>query len=569
MSFHEGIFSFFSSNSNILLGGFGILAFVVFLIFWGFRTSGYWSGTWRQGRAVRRLGWRGRLLWRGLKAGVKGSRNLAKLSWKVGKHGSRLVRDAAKTVSYYMKEEQEVAAETLHQTSAAAASLEIADIIMKLAKAEINEHEKKRILEQRIREFVASLVALSDSRQVDENTKRFAIKLGEQITEALIELTNSDAFTVDIRRKSFDAINSLLKVVNTAETLARRIEARAKRDERRLIKFNDREIKDLKKELRRRAEQAQKTIEIAREALITSELQGTAAAERLAAADKRAIEENVSTLIQVLGQLHAMNKRMLGTINKIKRDIADALEGIKDAIDAWKQLEKAEKEVNELGRRIKNAAMTARANIKTINDEPVDDVIIRLAGNSAIIFNNMAEVSKRVLEIDNKMMLPVLDSLRQAMVKAYRAEEASRIANRYFAQLTKAQEQFTELAKGANLSREVDVVFAQEIKIEEMEQKIAAQEQSVQQTAKSIFIRALNVLNNSETIIVQHIDYLANNAELTKQTKAYVLNALQRIMQGMHEIKKQLNAEFQKQAAEYQAKLAAAQSQQTLERLAA
>jgi hypothetical protein len=264
-----------------------------------------------------------------------------------------------------------------------------------------------------------------------------------------------------------------------------------------------------------------------------------------------------------------MNKMMLGTINKIRRDISDALQGIKNALNAWKQLERAEKEVNELGKRIRNAAMTARANIKTIGDEPVDDVIIRLAGNSAIIFNNMAEVSKRVLDIDNKMMLPVFEALRQAMTKAYRAEEASRIANRYFAQLTKAQEQFTELAKGANLSRDVDIAFAQEIKIEEMEQKIAAQEQSVQQTAKSIFIRALNVLNNSETAIVQHIDYLANNAELTNQTKAYVLNALQRIMTGMHEIKKQLNAEFQKQATEYQAKLVAAQSEQTLERLAA
>ena len=80
MSFHEGILSFFSSNSNALLGGLGMLIFVILLIFWGLRSRGYWSGTRGERRAVRRLGWRGKWLWRGLKAGVNGSWKLAKFS---------------------------------------------------------------------------------------------------------------------------------------------------------------------------------------------------------------------------------------------------------------------------------------------------------------------------------------------------------------------------------------------------------------------------------------------------------------------------------------------------------
>lgn len=574
MSFHEGISSFFSSNGSILLGGFGILVLVILLISWGLRSGSYWRGTRGGGQAIKALdyaalGFRttGRgLLW-ALRGSVSRLNKLRKAS--LTQKGVGLVRDAAKTVSYYMKEEQEVAAETLQQTSVGAGSLGIGGYILKLAKAEIDEIERKGFFEKKIKEFIVSLEALTESRQIDENTRRVAIKIGEESTEALIGLADNDAFIINIRKKTFAAIGNLLDVVKAAEKLAKRIENMAKRDERRLIKFNDREIKDLKKELNRRAEQARRTIETAREALSTSEMQGTAAAERLAAMDKRAIEENVSTLMQILGQLHDMNKRMLGTINKIRRDISEALEGIKDAIKAWRQLEKDEREVNELGRRIRNAALTARENIKAINETPVDDVIIRLSAESAVIFNNMAELSKRVFEIDNKMMLPAIVSMRQAMVKAYRAEEATRIANIYFAQLTKAQEQFTELARRANLSREVDVAFAQEIKIEEMEQSIAAKEHSMQQTVKSIFIRALNELASSETTIVQHIDYLANNIELTNQTKVYVLNALQRIMSGMHEIKKQLNAEFQKQAAVYQARLAEAQSEQSLERLAA
>jgi len=564
----------FGSNGG-LWAGVGSIAGIFILIIWAASRSGLLSGTGGEGHAVRGmdyaltgLGWTGAQLWRALRASPRAAARLGRFSLKVYRGGDRLARDAAKTLNYYMGESTDIFAETLHQTSAAAATDEAAQIIGKLTNAEIDLDGKKReALEQRIRNLIASLVAVTETKQVDDATRKFVIDLGEQITTALIELTNSETFEIQIRKKSFSSVYELLKVVKIAETLARRVENKAKRDERKLLRFNDKEIKDLKDKLTEKAERSSKMIDTANKALGASE--ATRAAERLAEIDKKMIEENVVRLIQVLEQLHAMNKRMLGTINIIRRDISEALDGIKDVLQEWKALEDAESEVDKFAIRIKNAAQTARANLNSMKDGSVDEIIIKLTADSAIIFENMAQISRRISTIDNKQLLPLLVYVQRAMNLGYRAEEASRIANRYFAQLVKAQEQFSELVKTVDLSREAQTAFAQEIEIEEMEEKIASKQESVEQAAKSLFIRARNILERSRVVVVQHIDYLENNAAFTIETKNYVLNKLQTIMQGMHDIKVQLNADFKKRVEEYRQRLAQAQSQQTLERLAA
>lgn len=569
--------SYFSSHYwsiGLRVAGVGVIAFIAIEV--GAISRRTWYGTSKEKRAIKRLGYSllgysGRALWWSLKKGVKGSAKLAKLSLKAGKKGGKLAQHAAKTVSYYMTEERDAQSVTLHETSAAAATFEMAEIIRKLANSEIKDHEMKRALEQKIREFIASLVALTEAGHVDENTRKFVVQLGEQITSALIELTDSETIEIDIRKRSFSFLDEMLEVLNTAEKLAKRVESKAKSTERKLVRGTNKEISDLMTELTRNEKDEKRALDFHQKRMERWKEQygSTTDYEREVAENHRVKHENIKYLIQMLEQLNDANKRMIGTINKIRNDIMFTLISIQSAIKTQRKLKEAENEIDEFAKRIKNAAQTARYNLKSIGDGNVDEIIIKVAEDASIILESITQLSQMVWKVDTLTLSPLLDGLLDGIVKAYRAEEASRIANTYFSKIIKAQEEFGELVRKADLSKEVDATFVQEIDIERMEEQITSKQESIDQNAKTIFIRAINILERARSLIRQHIEFLTNIIRFTKETKNYVTGSLQKIMQGMHEIKIQLNEKFKEQANRFQTRLAEAQSQQNLERLAA
>jgi hypothetical protein len=132
-----------------------------------------------------------------------------------------------------------------------------------------------------------------------------------------------------------------------------------------------------------------------------------------------------------------------------------------------------------------------------------------------------------------------------------------------------ANERFTELVIEGDLGSDVKNTFAEQLQLQKMEEQIEAKEQPADQAAKSLFIRTMTMIKNSSGVIAAHVEYLPNIITLTDQTKEYVLNTLNGLMQTISRNKVRVDNNFSMKAAEYKRKLSEARFQQSMAKAAA
>ena len=241
---------------GIISGSLGLLL-IIFLIWYGISNKNLSSGTHSEKRSFKDLGFTtlgigsltGWGLYKLLRWGGRGSIKLGKLALKAGKNTVPLVRDAAKYVQKLTKGEELDIEEVIHQTSAVASSNELATIIGKLGNSELNEDASKAWLDLKIQRLDSQLSKLSNIENIDDQARNFVIEICHQVTSALIELANSEKLEVDVRKRAFKEVYRIVKVIKTAETLAKRIESKAISNQGSLSKFNHKEIIDLEKYL--------------------------------------------------------------------------------------------------------------------------------------------------------------------------------------------------------------------------------------------------------------------------------------------------------------------------------
>jgi len=273
MVFHEVLLSTFSSPGILTIVGsvFGIL-FLVFLIWLAFRNSGITTGRYEERRRIKGLGsiilgaggFTGRGLYSILKGGVKGSIKLGKMFKAVG--NSKFAKDTSNYFKRLIKGEERNIEGQLHQTATAAASLDLANVIGKLANSELNEHAAIEKTEKRIDQLGTELQSLSSLERIDEASIRFVSEIGKQITSSLVQLAHDENLELNTRKRAFDEVYRILKVIKSAETLAKRIEKRNISNEKQLINYIEKEISDLFKILKETLKKENQKIKDARAA---------------------------------------------------------------------------------------------------------------------------------------------------------------------------------------------------------------------------------------------------------------------------------------------------------------
>lgn len=558
----------------------GTIAVAVFIfIFWYFagnRSLSYGSS--EEKRRLKGLGtialfgtyMTGRMIYRALRGGIKGSIWLGKQAIKGGivatkyvKDGKlkKLLRDSSVYISKLVKGEERNIEEELHQASAAAASFQLGKVVESLVNSEIREDQFMSATESRMQYFDGQLSSLTQMNDIDEEAKKFLQQAGSQLTASLVSLAEHEGLELNIRRKSFGEVYRLLKVVKFAENSARKIDSRAVRNQRTLSNYNQKELVDLQRYLEDQRKKSRESVRAAREAYrkASSSDRETKVAlyQQVAMAQQAAAktEQNVNKLQGILKQLIQANFRMLGALKKIRKDLKVVLQAISEAMSKEKSMQFSEKNLDKKGSSLEVAAKKANSDMRKIRDEEPEVIIINLTQDSSSILNGIAEIASDVKSIDEKEFVPLVERLLEAMDKAFQVEEFSRVANRYYSKLLKANEDFYRLVVEADLSTEVKASFSQELQIEEMEEKIASKEESVAEVTKSLFIRTRNLLQNSKGAIMQHVEYLSNFLMKHGRLKSYTLNILSALMQTITSHKVRVNAEFSARAQQYQENL--------------
>ena len=339
------ITGFFGSNSSIIFGvvGVGVIILIFILIIrFASRRRVLRYGSRSERRAFRGLGsimlgiglLTGIRLFRGLRSMAKGSVRLGRFAVKAGKKGGKLAKDVGIYTSKLIRGEEKNIEAQLHESAGAAASIELATVIGKLADAELNEHKSKRSIETRIKFLdsqLAEYASFQNMESIDEEARQFLVGVGNQITGALIELAHHENYEVNIRKTSFNHAYELLETVGQAEEYARNVIGQARRNQIDLGKRNVRVIKDLEKYLKDRLREENQKITKATEAFnksagATSGLRTALYNEmKLIEQTSAKIKDNVNKLIDILGQLKSINFRMLRLLSRLRDEMNTVL----------------------------------------------------------------------------------------------------------------------------------------------------------------------------------------------------------------------------------------------------
>jgi hypothetical protein len=372
----------------------------------------------------------GRGLLRLFRWGIKGSGKLARMGKKAGRKAGKLGKNYAIYVSKLIKGEQENIEVEFHEASAAAASVELANVIGKLSNAEIRDRDAKKSIELRIRLLAADLESLANRNEIDAEAHKFIQAVAAQIISGLVNLAHHEEFETQARKKSFKEVYKLLKAIVYAETAARRIEAKAVRNQDSLTDYIKKDIKDLQRILQDRKEQERQKVRAARSAYNKSQANDkfTKAALynqiKLGKELSRSIQKNMDILIDTLGELSSINSRMIHTLRKIRNDVKDVLQKLKSALDMEKDLQDSEKQVEADDKLARASAKTAEINYKSILGKGAEDIIIELTNDAGNILSQVKNTLGKVTEIDKNKLIPMLKMLNYSMEGAYQVEEA-------------------------------------------------------------------------------------------------------------------------------------------------
>ncbi len=582
MAFHEALFSLFGTNSIAIFGGIGGIALILLLIWLASRNRSMSLGAYSEvhplkgsGYITLGLGYSGVGLLRLLRSGIKGSIKLGKMGWKAGKKGGELAKDASKQVRALIKGEERNLEEELHQTSAAAASYELAREFEELSDVEIRIEQSKKEADLYLEELDDYLSSLSKFEDIDKHVRDYIVWVVNGMYKVNFRLVNYEELEVKIRRAHFEKTYQLLKVIKVAETLARRIEARAIVNEKSLNKFNNIEIVDLEKYLNNKIREENDKIKAARQAYNVSTNADRETRTvlynqiKLAQESAKKIKENIERLIEILNQLKTITWRMLNTLRKIRNDIKEVTKVVSESISVYKKLESAEKDIEKMSKALRLSSKKATANFESIQQKTTEEIIINLTSDISLIFTYLIRISEKIQNTDEKILIPFLQNLQNAMQNAYKVEEASRIAHSFYAKLMNANQQFYQLVIESDLSQEVKDTFTAEIQIEKMEEQIAERQKSVAQAAKSLFIKTMNTIQNTISKIAIFLETNKIQIQQTVALKDNTLNFLEALMEKLVRHKVRANSQFAQEAEEYKRQLQQLRSTENLVKLAA
>lgn len=583
MAFHEGISSFFGSASSVFSSvnfgyvGMGLVVIALIVMIWiASRSSN--TPPWREMWPLRNMGnfgagghlVSGRQMAKRLRAGAKmsfalaGQAGIAVSKTKLGKLVGNTVKDLFREEGFAISEEARLMNE-------AAASWNAAKLVEKLTNGEIKDHEYRIALDARIKQYIIELYSMAENVGVNglsEQTKKFVLEIGEQLTTALVQLANSEKFEVQIRRQAFDATRKWLDICETSSKRAATVEARARRWEKRLTRLFRRQIRALAKALKQKLKDSERR---------ASELEatlrkgaGTRFSMRQAIAKYEMTKSNVTMLTGFLEQLGQQSSRMVRTFNRVITDLGQAQQLFSAAHKLSNQMEKLEREVDDEGEKLKKYASTIQLRFPTMHDRPVDDIVLQLTADCAAVFESIIKMLNKISSIDGNILLSEVGTVQNAVEVSFKAEEATRIAEAYFQRMIESYGSLQKLVKSSDLAEQISAESLQyEINLDEMEEKIARGEETLAEDVKGFFIKTRNTLQDSKTAIERHIEILATLIELTTGTKKFILDSLERIITNLNQVKIAMNQEFQQAAAAFQEKFAQARSAQTLERIAA
>lgn len=543
------------STRMIVSVGSGIIVFVI--LFWILvRRASTDYIPMSEKRALRGLGstpldvegHTGRSVLRTFRRGLSGSAMLAGLALKAGKRGGKLVRDSSRYVQKLIKGEEENIAIAAHEASSAAASLDLSSVIRKFADSELREHDAMQEIGEFIRAWDDRLGSITDAKQIDEEGRVLAVEAGSQITSSLVLLARHKSFEISLRKKTFNDVGNNLRVISVAESHAKKIESMAIRNQRSLGRYTQKRSLDIETDIKKKVSEAEKKLREAEAAYASTDDRETQIAlyKQIALEQQNIaqVKSNAQKLLEMSQLLRMINWRALKAFTKIRKDIKNALSLVQDAMSKESALIAQERSIGQNSSSIREASKSAEENLKMLSKESPETIIIGLTRDCGLIMAALAEISKQMSEVDKNQLMPLLESLSNAMQVAYRVEEASRVANAFYVKLIKANEDFLMLVANADFSGEIKENFVHELEIEKMEEKIANAEQSVSSASKSLFIKANHILQSSMTAVVQHIEYLNNNVQLMTQTKSYTLGVLKSIMEKLLEHKFRVNSDI-------------------------
>lgn len=508
----------------------------------------------------------------------------ARKSFKLGRKAkrgagkSRLGKLTGRIAKGLFREEGVAISEEARLMDEMAGAWDISKLIEKLGNGEIKDHEYRLALDTRIRQEIISLQSMAETMEtqgLSEQTKKLVLEIGEQLTTALVQLASTEKFEVEIRKHAFEAAREWVEICAKISDRAFAAETKAKQWEKRLTRNFKKQINQLIRDLN------EAKVE---EEYLAAKMEGRKKTEWYIAADpsnaNRVIEthkaaiSNIEQLISSLELLLSQSARMVSTIKGILRDLSDVQLQFNAAKTAQKQLQVHEKEVDEDCENLKKYAAAIQVRFAAMRDRPVEDIVLQLTADCSAIFQAMINMMNKVSNIDNKILLVQVDELQKAAESAFRAEEATRMAEDYFEKIIEAYESFSKLVESANLAglskEQIRPEFLEkEIALEEAEEGVAKREEGIAEEVKDFIIKTRNELGASKNTIIRHIETLHNLIELTVGTKQFVLDSLERIINALHQVRANMDKNFQQAAAQFQEQFKQARNAQTFERIAA
>lgn len=557
--------SFLSSDYTKWIGGaIGFMAFLFLIFYLG--GSGLRRGTHSERRRWRHLGYSpfdieghtGRGTLRELTAAIRETIAARRLAKKEAREAGKIGKDIGTSTGALIQGEERNLEETLHLGSLAATSKELSDIILKLVNATLKDDEAKRAIEAKLSELDARLASIP-IEELDEKVKDFIRAIGMQLTSALIELAYSEELRINVREKSFEEAYRALKDAKKADQMARRALNRAVRSQTTFKKYTERVIKDVEEYLAQKRASAKKGLTLASNAYSQAADESSRSNLRQQLEMTRAIDEqtdkNVKYLSQGLEQLRAGVIRMLQNLENAISDATIALHLIREATEKERELRDAEMEINKRARNLRSAARVAQDVFKAMEHKEPEEIIISLTTNASSIFNELIGISQTILEINERDLVEFMRSLEGAMQMAYKAEESCRLSGKYYEELLHATVEFHRLIVKADLSKDVKDAVSNEIRIEEIEERIARKEEGAEQAVKTLFISTINNIRNSKGAVLQHMEYLKNNITFMNQIRDYTVNVLTSVMQKITLRKMEAGGIITEQAHRFQEEL--------------
>ncbi|MBI1936130.1 hypothetical protein HYS31_06840 [Candidatus Woesearchaeota archaeon] len=334
-------------------------------------------------------------------------------------------------------------------------------------------------------------------------------------------------------------------MAESAEKLAKRIESRAISAEKSLMKFSQKEAKGLKEYLDNAVKIGYENVKTARKAYKDSNNEDRETKVSLykqigqAQQTAKIVEDNAKIAAKSLYNLQIIIWRMLPVMRKIRKDARNVVSFTKDSARIYKKIEHAQKMIGINCKFLKASSRLAEMSYKSINagKVPPEEMLIKLVQDMGSAYSARMRICDEIINADELFVLPFLQSLQNALREAYKAEEASRLANDFYEKLMKAAEELSEMIVESDFPKPVKDTFAQELQIERLEEQIAQREGQAAQAVKGLFIKAANALQSSAQRMLQNIQITKELIAKSKETKDQFLYIFGQLMRKLNEHK--------------------------------